>query len=88
LGGGFDTDRLLATLAHSMLREDAGFHSFQMVDAAFRQYEDRRGRESGRDVLVGMTRFLAARSPTPRAVGQTYQIAVRLNRGDVLYEDI
>ena len=33
LTGGGDPDRALATLGHAMLREDAGFHSFQIVDA-------------------------------------------------------
>ena len=83
---GCDTDSLLATLGRMMLREDAGFHSFQIVDAAFRQYETRRGTESGRHVLIGLSRFLAAHSPTPRAEGQTYQIALRLQRGEEIYQ--
>ena len=77
---------LLATLGRMMLREDADFHSFQIVDAAFKQYEERRGTESGRHVLVGLSRFLAAHSPTPRAEGQTYQIALRLQRGEEIYQ--
>ena len=80
------SEDLLATLGHMMLREDADFHSFQIVDAAFRQFESRKGTESGRHVLVGLTRFLAAHSPTPRAEGQTYQIALRLQRGEELYQ--
>ena len=85
---GADPAELMATLGHAMLREDAGFHSFQIVDAAFKQYQERAGTEAGRHVLVGMVRFLAAHSPTPRAVGQTYSIATRLQRGDDLYRDI
>ena len=88
LVGPSDPAGLLATLGHSMLREDAGFHSFQIVDAAFNQYRERAGTDAGRHVLVGMARFLAAHSPTPRAVGQTYSIASRLQRGDDLYRDI
>ena len=69
-----------------MLREDADFHSFQIVDAAFRQFDARLGTESGRHVLIGLSRFLAAHSPTPRAEGQTYQIALRLQRGEELFQ--
>ena len=83
-----DPDGILSTLGHSMLREDSGFHSFQIVDAGFGQYRDRRGTEAGRNVLVGMTRFLAAHSPTPRAVEQTYSIALRLHRGEEIFRDI
>ena len=85
--GDGDPDALMAALGRGMLMEDAGFHSFQIVDAAFRQYQDRRGTESGRHVLIGMSRFLAAHAPTPRAVNQTYQIAVRLHRGEEIFRE-
>jgi hypothetical protein len=87
LEGGDDGEGLLATLGHVMLREDSGFHSFQLVDAGFKQYAARRGTESGRRVLIGTARFLAAHSPTSRAVGQTYQVASRLHRGEELFKD-
>ena len=86
LAAGDEPDALLATLGRMMLREDADFHSFQIVDAGFRQFESRRGAESGRHVLIGLSRFLAAHSPTPRAEGQTYQIALRLQRGEELFQ--
>ena len=86
LAGDGAPEDLLATMGRMMLREDADFHSFQIVDAAFRQYETRRGTESGRHVLIGLSRFLAAHSPTPRAEGQTYQIALRLQRGEEIYQ--
>jgi hypothetical protein len=35
-----------------------------------------------------MARYLAAHAPTPRAVGQTYQIALRLHRGEALYQEM
>jgi nitrite reductase/ring-hydroxylating ferredoxin subunit len=79
---------LLATLGQAMLREDAGFHAFQLVDAAFGQFQARRGTEAGRHVLIGLARYLAAHAPTPRAIGQTYQIALRLHRGEELYEAV
>ena len=77
---------LLATMGHMMLREDADFHSFQIVDAAFNQFKSREGTESARHVMIGLARFLAAHSPTPRAEGQTYQIALRLQRGEEIHQ--
>ncbi|MBI3329441.1 MAG: Rieske (2Fe-2S) protein [Nitrospinae bacterium] len=88
LAAGADPHGILATLGHAMLREDAGFHSFQIVDASFKQYQARGGTEAGHHVLIGMARFLAAHSPTSRALGQTYHIALRLHRGEELYRDI
>ena len=86
LAGSQPSSELLATMGRMMLREDADFHSFQIVDAAFRQFEQREGTESARHVMIGLARFLAAHSPTPRAEGQTYQIALRLQRGEEIYQ--
>ena len=83
-----DPRGIMMTLGQAMLREDAGFHAFQIVDAAFKQYQARRGTHAGRDVLIGLARYLAAHAPTPRAVGQTYQIALRLHRGEALYQEM
>jgi nitrite reductase/ring-hydroxylating ferredoxin subunit len=88
LAGGADPHGMMATLGHAMLREDAGFHAFQIVDAAFKQYQARRGTDAGRHVLIGTARYLAAHAPTPRAVGQTYHIALRLHRGEELYQEM
>ena len=85
--GGGDAEALLATLGQEMLLEDSDFHSFQIVDAAFKQFAARKGTEAGRHIIIGMARFLAAHSPTPRAVGQTYQIALRLQRGEEIYRE-
>ena len=79
--------RIVAALGHAMLREDSGFHLFQIMDAAIQQYRERRGTHSGTDVLIGMSRYLAAHTPTSRAVGQTFMIAQRLHRGEALYAD-
>ena len=88
LSGGEDPDGIMATLSHAMLREDSDFHSFQIVDAGFRQYNYRRGVDADQHVLVGMTMFLAAHLPTPRAVDETHNIAVRLHHGEDFYRDI
>ena len=87
LTGSGEPDALVAALGRTMLNEDAGFHSFQIVDAGFSQYKQRRGTESGRHVLIGMARYLAAHAPTARAVGQTYQIALRLHRGEEIFRE-
>ena len=86
LAGDGAPEDLMAAMGRMMLREDAGFHSFQIVDAALKQFESRRTSESGRHVMIGLSRFLAAHSPTPRAEGQTYQIALRLQRGEEIYQ--
>ena len=87
VSGSDNPDGVLAVLAHAMLREDSTFHHFQIVDAAIKQYELRRGSDSARHVLVAMSRFLAAHYPTPRSVNQTFNIAVRLQRGDEIFRE-
>ena len=79
-------DKVVKALGHALLREDAGFHQFQIYEAGLRQYKRFAGSQLGDDVLIGMARFLAAHSPTVRAVGQTFRTAERLHRGEALYE--
>ena len=81
---------VVATLGHALLREDAGFHQFQIFEAAVRQYGNFAGRPEGDEVLIGAARFLSAHAPTVRATEQTYEIAARLHRGEALYgeEDV
>ena len=85
ISGGAPPEGIIASLAHAMLREESGFHNFQIVDAAIKQYEERRSTDGGRVVLVALARFLAAHAPTSRAVRQTFNIALRLHRGEALY---
>ena len=87
LAGGGQQD-VIRLLGHALLREDAGFHSFQIYEAAVRQYGNFAGRPEGNHVLIGAARFLTAHSPTVRARGQTFDIAARLNRGEALYGDL
>ena len=58
-----------------------------MIEAAARQFADRRNTPAGTNILVAAARYLAAHAPTMRAQGQTYQIAQRLYRGDKLFEE-
>ena len=50
-------DRLIATLAHAVLREDADFHTYQMLEAGVRQYrewgESDEGRHGGAPPQLG-----------------------------------
>jgi nitrite reductase/ring-hydroxylating ferredoxin subunit len=82
LSGGGDPDRLLAVLGGLLLREDRDFHTIQMVEAAFRQYESLRGSSAGLHVLIAAVRYLAAHAPTMRSQDQTWRIASRLHRGE------
>jgi hypothetical protein len=84
-GGG--QDEVIRLLGHALLREDAGFHMFQIYEAAVRQYGNFAGRPEGDHILIGAARFLTAHSPTVRARGQTFDIAARLQRGEALYGD-
>ncbi len=80
-------DEVIEMLGQAMLREDAGFHQFQIYEAAVRQFGNFRGRSEGDEILIGAARFLTAHAPTVRASGQTYQIALRLHRGEALAVD-
>ena len=87
LYGGGEADPLLAVMVGLLLREDRNFHTIQAIEAAFRQYARLRDTTAGAHVLVAAARYLAAHSPTMRTQGQTYDIARRLYRGEILYEE-
>jgi nitrite reductase/ring-hydroxylating ferredoxin subunit len=84
---GHSPEALLATMAHAVLREDAGFHSYQMLEAGIRQFTAWGNGDEGRHILVAVARYLAAHSPTERATLQTADIARRLMRGGELHEE-
>ena len=83
---GHPREVLLARLGHILLREDAEFHSFQMLEAAFQQAEELEEARA-RIALVAAARYLAAHAPTARARRQTANLALRLHRGDDLSAD-
>jgi hypothetical protein len=79
---------LIATLAHAVLREDAGFHSYQMLEAGVRQFTEwDNNTDACRHILIAVARYLAAHSPTERAALQTADIARRLMRGGELHQE-
>lgn len=83
---GHPSERLIATLGLALLREDAGFHTYQMFEAGIRQYREWGDTSEGRTILIALTRYLAAHAPTERAHFQTATIARRLHRGEPVHE--
>ena len=84
---GHSPQALIATLARAVLREDAGFHTYQMLEAGVRQFTAWGDTDSGRHILIAVARYLAAHSPTERAALQTADIARRLMRGGELHQE-
>jgi hypothetical protein len=84
---GHPPEPLIATLAHALLREDAGFHAYQMLEAGVRQFAEWGNTDQGRHILIAVARYLAAHSPTQRSALQTADIAQRLLRGGELHQD-
>jgi nitrite reductase/ring-hydroxylating ferredoxin subunit len=84
---GHPPEPLLATLIEALLREDAGFHAFQVLEAGASQLAVWGPGDEGRHALVAVARYLAAHFPTERAALQTADIARRLMRGGRLHEE-
>jgi hypothetical protein len=84
---GHSPQLLIATLARAVLREDAGFHAYQMLEAGVRQFAAWGDTDEGRHILIAVVRYLAAHSPTERAALQTADIARRLMRGSELDQE-
>lgn len=81
----FEIEPLFDTFMRATTREDLDFHAYQMVDATARQQE--LWQEDGEHILIAEARYLAAHCPTQRARSHTARIALRLQRGENLYED-
>ena len=84
---GHSPQELIVTLARAVLREDAGFHTYQMLEAGIRQFTAWGNTDAGRHILIAVARYLAAHSPTERAALQTADIARRLMRGGELHQE-
>jgi hypothetical protein len=85
---GHSPQALIATLAHAVLREDAGFHAYQILEAGVRLFAVWGDTDEGRHILIAVARYLAAHSPTERAALQTADIARRLMRGGELHQSV
>jgi hypothetical protein len=90
LDAGGEVSTLKERLGAALVREDAGFHTFQALEAGFAQ-ADRRSEaaeaEDRRTCLVAVARYLAAHAPTRREREQTFTIAARLHRGEQIHEE-
>jgi hypothetical protein len=54
-------DALIATLAQALLREDAGFHAYQMLEAGVRQFREWGNCDQGRHILIASSREASSR---------------------------
>ena len=87
-GGRLTGRAVIAALGHALLREDAGFHWFQVYEAGVRQaLAWPEGSEESTLILVGVARWLAAHTPTMRELPTVVRIATRLRRGEALFEE-
>lgn len=90
---GGDKNILFQTLGHALLREDAEFHTYQVVEAAIVEHDRWAGEEgelaeaAQETMILAMTRYLAAHAPTVREVPHIARIAWRLHRGEKLFEE-
>jgi nitrite reductase/ring-hydroxylating ferredoxin subunit len=84
---GHSPEALIAALAQALLREDAGFHAYQMLEAGVHQFQEWGNCDQGRHILIAVARYLAAHFPTQRALLQTADIASRLTRGGELHRE-
>jgi len=93
LARGGDKSELFKTLGHALLREDAEFHSFQMFEAAIVEHghweveESTFANRAQETLIIALTRYLAGHAPTAREMPHTAKIAIRLHRGEKLFED-
>ena len=87
LGAGGDPARLVAALGGALVRENRNFHTIQCVEAGVRQHELLAGTEDAGLPLLAAARYLAAHATTTRSQRQTFDIALRLHRGERLYEE-
>jgi hypothetical protein len=87
LAAGHPAADLIATLGQALLREDAGFHMVQNLEAAVNQYLALRGEPDAGLILIAAARYLAAHSPTPRGRYRTAEVARRLMTGGAVHEE-
>jgi len=87
LGTGAPSERLVASLGAALLRENRNFHTIQCVEAAVRQRELLGADPDAGLPLLAAAGYLAAHATTTRSQRQTFEIALRLHRGEKLYRD-
>jgi hypothetical protein len=55
---GHSPQALITTLARAVLREDAGFHAYQMLEAGVRHFAEWDNTKAGRHILIAVARYL------------------------------
>lgn len=84
---GYPLPELKAALGKALLREDATFHTFQMVEAGMRQHGVLGAdHPDGRLALVAATRYMVAQRLRRNVLFST-QNALKLQRGEALNEE-
>jgi hypothetical protein len=84
---GYPLAELKAALGKALLREDASFHTFQMLDAGMRQYNVLGSdHPDARLALVAATRYMVAQRLRRNVLFST-QNALKLQRGEALNEE-
>ncbi len=78
---------LVDMLAFAVAREDSDFHMTQMLEGAVKEYNSWGPSEHGRTIMVAAARYISALSPTQRNQYQTARTALRLHRGEKIYEE-
>ncbi len=79
---------VVAALGRALLNEDAGFHWYQVYEAAVRQATSwPETSPESTIVLAAFARFLSAHTPTRRELPKVITIASRLRRGERLFEE-
>ncbi len=87
VGGGARAE-LIAALGAALVREDAGFHWFQLYEAGVQQaLAWPEGSEESALILTGVARFLAAHTPTRRELATVVRTASRLRRGERIFAE-
>jgi hypothetical protein len=86
---GHPPETLIATLAQALLREDAGFHAYQMLEAGVRQFHEWGNCDQGRHILIAVVRYSQTASPREAAEPSRPQkrpaTAQSRTRSDLLY---
>src|SRR5205807_9111560 len=84
---GHPLPELVDTLALATAREDLDFHAMQVLEAGVQQCREWGSGAESEQILIGVVRQLAAFCPTPRAAHRVATTALRLERGDRMYEE-
>ena len=86
IASGHPLKDLVNTLTLATVREDLDFHTLQVLDGAVQQCSQWDDPKIIENIMVGVTRNLAAHCPTRRAGQQTAKIAAKLQRGEAIYQ--